>query len=48
MINSHAFDYINILEKAADASWMRYNVISNNISNSTTPGSNRNDVNFED
>lgn len=48
MINSHAFDYINILEKAADASWTRYNVIANNLSNSTTPGYKRKDVNFED
>lgn len=48
MINSHAFDYINILEKAADASWTRYNVIANNLVNSTTPGYKRKDVNFED
>lgn len=48
MINSHAFDYINVLEKAADASWTRYNVISNNIANNTTPGFKRKDVNFED
>lgn len=48
MINSHAFDYINILEKAADASWTRYNVIANNLTNATTPGFKRKDVNFED
>lgn len=48
MINSHAFDYINILEKAADASWTRYNVIANNIANDDTPGYKRKDVNFED
>lgn len=48
MINSHAFDYVNVLEKAADASWTRYNVIANNIANNDTPGYKRKDVNFED
>ncbi|MDY5576915.1 MAG: flagellar basal body rod protein FlgB [Lachnospiraceae bacterium] len=48
MINSNAFDYINILEKAADASWTRYNVIANNIANNDTPNYKRKDVNFED
>ena len=38
MINSHAYDYVNVLEKAADASWTRYNVIANNIANKDTPG----------
>lgn len=48
MINSNAFDYVNVLEKAADASWARYNVIANNIANSDTPGYKRKDINFED
>lgn len=48
MINSHAYDYVNVLEKAADASWTRYNVIANNIANKDTPGYKRKDVNFED
>lgn len=48
MINSHAYDYVNLLEKAADASWTRYNVIANNIVNKDTPGYKRKDVNFEE
>lgn len=48
MINSHAYDYVNVLEKAADASWARYNVIANNIANKDTPGYKRKDINFED
>lgn len=38
MINTNVFDYVNVLDKAADAAWMRNNAISNNISNATTPG----------
>lgn len=47
MINSGAFDYINVLNKAADAAWIRGEVISNNIANATTPGYKRQDVEFE-
>lgn len=47
MIQSTAFDYINVLDKAADASWLRETVIANNISNATTPGFKRSDVDFE-
>ena len=47
MINSGAFDYINVLNKAADATWIRNEVISNNIANATTPGYKRQDVEFE-
>lgn len=47
MINTHAFDYINVLDKAADASWLRNEAISNNISNAQTPGYKRQDVAFE-
>ena len=36
-----------ILDKAADASWMRENVITNNIANIDTPGYKRQDVDFE-
>lgn len=48
MINSSAFDYINVLQKTADAAWIRNDVIANNISNATTPGYKRQDVAFED
>lgn len=47
MIGSNAFNYINILKKAADASWKRNEVISNNIANVDTPGYKRKDVQFE-
>lgn len=47
MINSHAFDYINVLGKAADASWLRNETIANNIANAATPGYKRQDVDFE-
>ena len=39
--------HTNILDKAADASWMRENVITNNIANIDTPGYKRQDVDFE-
>lgn len=48
MINSNIYDYINVLDKAADASWMRQEAISNNIANVNTPGYKRQDVSFED
>lgn len=47
MINSGAFDYINVLDKAADASWKRQELISNNIANQDTPNYKRQDVDFE-
>lgn len=47
MIHTNVFDYINVLDKAADAAWLRNEAISNNISNATTPGYKRQDVAFE-
>ena len=47
MFTTNAFDYTNILDKAADASWLRENVITNNIANIDTPGYKRQDVDFE-
>ena len=47
MLNTNAFDYINVLDKAADASWIRNEAIANNIANATTPGYKRQDVAFE-
>ena len=47
MINSNVFDYINVLDKAADASWTRNEIIANNIANIDTPGYKRQDLNFE-
>ena len=48
MIHSNAFSYINVLDKAADASWIRENAIANNIANVDTPGYKRQDVQFAD
>ncbi len=47
MIRTNAFDYINVLDKAADAAWRRNEAIGNNISNVDTPGYKRQDVAFE-
>lgn len=47
MIASDAYNFINVLGKAADASWLRNNIISNNIANNDTPGYKRKDVQFE-
>lgn len=47
MINSNAFHYVNVLDKAADATWLRNEAISNNLSNANTPGYKRQDVAFE-
>ncbi len=47
MINSNAYDYINVLDATADASWTRNEVLSNNIANVNTPNYKRQDVAFE-
>ncbi|MBE5869637.1 MAG: flagellar basal body rod protein FlgB [Lachnospiraceae bacterium] len=47
MIRTDVFDYINVMDKAADASWLRNKAIANNIANEDTPGYKRKDVDFE-
>lgn len=47
MISSNTFDYINVLDKAADAAAFRNELIANNIANQDTPGYKRQDVDFE-
>ena len=47
MIQTNAFDFINVLDRAADAAWQRNEAISNNIANVDTPGYKRQDVAFE-
>lgn len=47
MIQTNVFDYVRVLDKAADASWLRQQAISNNIANVDTPGYKRQDVAFE-
>lgn len=48
MTNSGIFSYINVIGKAADASWLRNDIIGGNIANANTPGYKRKDVSFED
>ena len=47
MVQTNVFDYVRVLDKAADASWLRNEAISNNIANVDTPGYKRQDVAFE-
>lgn len=47
MILSNAYNYVNVLGKAADASWTRNDILANNIANADTPGYRRKDVQFE-
>ena len=47
MLSTDAFNYVNVLDKAADASWSRENILTNNIANVNTPGYKRKDLNFE-
>ena len=47
MINSNAYNYINVLSKAADASWTRNEILTNNLANVDTPGYKRKDVSFQ-
>ncbi len=46
MISSGIYDYIDVLDKAADASTLRGKAISNNLANINTPGYKRQDVAF--
>lgn len=47
LANTNVFDYINVLDKAMDASWLRNDAISNNLANADVPGYKRQDVDFE-
>ena len=47
MFQSNVFNYVNVLDKAADASWLRNDAIGNNLANVDTPGYKRQDVAFE-
>ncbi len=47
MITSNIYNYVNILDKAADAANLRNELISNNIANVDTPNYKRKDINFE-
>ena len=45
-MNLGAFGYVNVLKTAADASWLREEVLTNNIANVDTPNYKRQDVDF--
>lgn len=47
MIGSDAYNYINVLNKAAGASWTKNEIIANNIANVDTPDYKRKDLDFE-
>ncbi|MCR4685496.1 MAG: flagellar basal body rod protein FlgB [Lachnospiraceae bacterium] len=47
MITSGIFDYVNVMEKAADGAWLRNEAIAHNIANVDTPHYKRQDVSFE-
>lgn len=47
MINTNIYNYINVLDKAADAANTRNEIISNNIANVDTPHYKRKDVSFQ-
>ena len=46
-MSSGIFGYVNVLKSAADASWLREEVLSNNIANVDTPNYKRQDVEFK-
>ncbi|SKB90122.1 flagellar basal-body rod protein FlgB [Lachnospiraceae bacterium] len=46
MFNTDIYDYINVLDRAADASYLRNKAIANNMANINTPGYKRQDVSF--
>lgn len=48
MLSTDAFNYVNVLDKAADASWTRESILANNIANIDTPGYKRQDIEFAD
>ena len=45
-MNSGAFGYVDVLKTAADASWLREEVLTNNIANVDTPNYKRQDGEF--
>lgn len=47
MITSGIYNYVNILDKAADAANLRNELLTNNIANVNTPNYKRKDLDFE-
>ncbi len=48
MVGSDVYNYINVLNKAANASWVRNTVLNNNLANASTPDFKRSDITFEE
>ena len=46
-MSTGAFGYVNLLKSAADASWTREEVLTNNIANVDTVGYKRQDIDFQ-
>lgn len=46
MLGSGVFNYIDVLNKAAKASWKRNELLVNNLANVSTPGYKRKDIQF--
>lgn len=47
MITSGIYNYVNILDKAADAANLRNELLTNNIANVSTPNYKRKDLDFD-
>lgn len=47
LLGTNIYDYMRVLDKAADASWIRNDCIQNNLANVNTPGYKREDVDFK-
>jgi len=47
MFGSGTFDYIDVLNKAAKASWKRNELLATNLAHMSTPGYKRKDIQFE-
>lgn len=47
VINTNIYNYINVLDKAADAANTREEILTNNLANDDTPNYKRKDVSFE-
>ena len=47
MVTSGIYNYVNILDKAADAANLRNELLTNNIANVSTPNYKRKDLDFE-
>lgn len=47
MFSTNVYSYYDVLNKAADASWLRAQTVLNNLSNVNTPGYKRKEVDFQ-